>query len=102
MTRVPLKKKHNTRIFKEGLLTQVQLYSTRIMEYDAGSKRLVLYTGGWETAVTRRRMYEAMLEICAGALTNRAFNVYSRKGASVLYLDGREHPFVDGKLEITL
>ena len=99
---VPLKRKHNTQVFKEGLHTTVRLYGTDILHYDAATSRLVLSTGGWETMTTRRRMVEAMKEVCGGTLFGKSFNVWGHKGHSELYIDGVTFPFVNGRLEIIL
>jgi hypothetical protein len=98
---VPLKRKHNTRVYKEGLVTEVWLYNTPIFKFDAATRIATLFTGGWETMTTRRRITEAINEICFNSFYHHA-SVYSRKGISVLRLDGVEHPFIGGLLTIQL
>ena len=82
-------------------MTTVWLYDTPIFKFDAETRIATLFTGGWETMTTRRRMTEAINEICFNTPYHHA-GIYSRKGTSVLRLDGAEHPFVGGLLTIQL
>ena len=95
---VPLKRKYNTRVYKEGLVTTVWLYDTPIVEFNAETRMATLFTGGWETVTTRRRMNEALEELCG---TDRV-SIYARKGRTVARLNGIEHPFVGGLLTLNL
>lgn len=70
-------------------LTRVTYHSTVIVAFDAS--RVILNTGGWNTATTRRKMNQASRQFRLG------YGVGRDKGESYVSLpDGRIVPLADG------
>ena len=61
---VELSKKGNTKVLKRNGITEVWLYNTAIVVFDANS--ITLNHGGWKTATTKQRMNQASDEYDLG------------------------------------
>lgn len=86
--------KNNTRIIREGLETRVRLHSTDVVTFCP--ERIILNTGGWETATTKNRMNQASNQFQLG------YHVFSRKGQMYLRMKDSTNaiPFSGNRLEI--
>jgi hypothetical protein len=78
-----------TEVFKDKLDTVVKLYDTEVVRWD--SKRILLNTGGFFTATTKRRMNQTSNEF------NLGFNVYTHKGDWMISFKGETFFFEDSE-----
>jgi hypothetical protein len=79
----------NTDCLTVGSITAMKLYNTLIAQYDADDKSIVLFTGGYYTVTTKRRMNQFAKRL------NLGFIVKSVKGEWVTEVNDKQIPFDD-------
>jgi len=77
-----------TEVLEDGGDTVVKLYETNVVRFN--EKRIVLNSGGYETATTKRRMMQTSNQYDLG------FSVYVVKKQWFVDFKGKTIPFEDG------
>ena len=81
---------HKTNIVQLEGLTSVVYHSTAVVQFN--NEKIILNSGGWETATTKTRMNQASSQY------NLGFEVYQVNYTWYVEYEGETIPFADGMI----
>jgi hypothetical protein len=87
---VPLASKLATTVVNIDGGKSIVLHSTEVVHFDR--EKIILNTGGWKTATTKKRMNQASAEFDLG------YHVYQADQEWFVDYRGEVYPFVDNKV----
>ena len=89
---VPLAKKTATKVYHEGVGVRVRYHETDVVV--TSPEKIILNTGGWFTATTKKRMNQASQQWGLG------FSVYQVASKWYVSYEGRCYDFFNNVLEL--